>query len=52
MTYGRINTPRFYVDAYLLASTACMINTDQSIDEEQSLFTLNPWVTKNFKYRT
>ena len=46
MTYGRINTPRFYVDANLLASTSGMINTDQSIDEEQSLFTLNPWVAK------
>ena len=53
MAYGRLNTPRFYMDANLLAYTTGMVDTGNSgngnpmtLDENESLFTLNPWRAK------
>jgi len=59
MAYGRLNTPRFYMDANLLAYTTGMVDTGNSsdgnpmtIDENESLFTLNPWRAKNMQVKT
>ena len=49
MSYGRISSPKFYIDATLLAATSGMVNLDAlgttpaTEDYGDRLFHLNPW---------
>tara|TARA_Y100001937_G_C7130882_1_gene337323 strand:+ start:2842 stop:3939 length:1098 start_codon:yes stop_codon:yes gene_type:complete len=46
MSYGRMNQPKFYIDAGLLGYTLALIDLSQSNGE--TLFQLNPWSSNEF----